>query len=167
MPKEIAMLYRQKNRAMSFARIQSEPSRKLKRRIQNRLIAALARNASLTAAETSTLILAPLALGAILLDLWDTCANLKDLNQIKDNSNSDGDITLPKDSEGICGMSKEGFMEFVGIDVKLQICILARQESNEINPPECDGIEPNFPNYATTKPELGLEIKIPTYDGDN
>jgi hypothetical protein len=162
--KEIAMLYRQRNKALSIARNQRELKREIEQRIQKRLLAALLRNASLTAAETSTLIFAPVALGFIFLDLKDTCNNLKDLDELNDKSNSEGSIESLKDAKGICRMSKEEFLAFIGIDVKLQKCISARQESNEINPPECDGIQFNMQDYEDTSLPLKKDIELPDYD---
>ena len=165
LPKELAMLNRQKNKALSFARKQAEPTRKLKRKIQNRLLKALARNTSFTVYETSTLIVAPLALGAIFLDLRDTCETLKDLKDIGKVNNIEEDQLPSENYEGICGMSNGEFLKFIGIDLKAQRCIEAMQERNEATPPGCEGMEINFPKYVMEKNETKEKIKLPNYSG--
>lgn len=84
---EIRFLYRQRNRALDTARIQQQARIKIQRRISSRMVAALGRNASITSLESSTILLAPVALAAISLDIRDTCNTIRDLEELNSSEN--------------------------------------------------------------------------------
>ncbi|NBT42559.1 MAG: ankyrin repeat domain-containing protein [Alphaproteobacteria bacterium] len=112
---DLRLQYRQKNRALEQLRKRNEFRKIAKRRISQRMLRSLARNVGLTASETGAEIAYPpagkviafLALGAVALDIRDTCQNLEDLQDLDQQDASD--IEELGDAE-ICGMDFKEIM---------------------------------------------------------
>jgi hypothetical protein len=143
MSKELNMLYRQRNKALSVARIQQEA----RKRIGVRMISMLSRNTAMTAAESASVVMAPIALGVIALDLKDTCENLKDLELMDASEESNNEELLSVAEKEMCGMTAKEFLSVVGMDLKLNTCVKARRQLGKLNPPECDGISFDLPEF--------------------
>ena len=138
--KENRLLYKQKNTAIKAARLQQKTRKEIERRIGRKLINMLGRNSALAAAESTTMVLAGVALGSIAMDLYDTCAILTDLELLENDTEKVNDSIFSDDEKSICGMNMEQFLAFMGSDLELKACVQARISSNTIYPPECDGI---------------------------
>jgi hypothetical protein len=160
---EIRMLYRQKNRALDMARLQQQARKKIQMRIAARMVKALGRNSTITTLESSTLFLAPLALAAIAWDINDTCNTIKDLKELDTTDNS---LTDLGDEIALCGMNEDEILAFLGIDPKLNTCIVSRVSKNEMFPDECEGLEVNIPTYEGEEISVSPKpnVEIPSYD---
>ncbi|MDB2605858.1 hypothetical protein N9Y41_04060 [Planktomarina temperata] len=160
---EIRMLYRQKNRALDMARLQQQARKKIQMRIASRMVKALGRNSTITTLESSTLFLAPLALAAIAWDINDTCNTIKDLKELDTTDNS---LTDLGDEIALCGMNEDEILAFLGIDPKLNTCIVSRVSKNEMFPDECEGLEVNIPTYEGEEISVSPKpnVEIPSYD---
>lgn len=158
---ELRLLYRQKNRALNAARVQQEARKQIQRRISSRLIAALSRNSTITTLESSTLILAPIALAAIAWDIKDTCENIKDLNAIDSLETTD---TNYQEKPALCGLTEQELLSFLGVNPVADTCVAARISKNEIMPEECSEQEIMIPNYDTNNNEKTTNLEVPSYD---
>lgn len=166
---DLRLQYRQKNRALEQLRKRNEFRKIAKRRISQRMLRSLARNVGLTASETGADIAYPsagkviafLALGAVALDIRDTCQNLEDLQDL-DQRDASGMEEL--DGAEICGMDFKEIMATMGVDTELNNCIRARIETNTVNPTECDGIEVMEISYDTEIENSQIVIEEPSYD---
>ena len=158
---ELRLLYRQKTRALNAARIQQEARKKIQRRISLRMIAALGRNSTITTMESSTLVLAPIALAAIAWDIRDTCENIKDLNAIDRLEIKDANY---QENIALCGLSEEELLSFMGINPAADTCVAARISKNEIMPEECRDQEVVIPNYDANYSEETPNLEVPNYD---
>ena len=158
---ELRLLYRQKTKALNASRIQQEARKKIQRRIGSRMLAALGRNSTITTMESSTLVLAPIALAAIAWDIKDTCENIRDLSVIDRLEITDADYP-----EGIalCGMTEEEMLSFLGVNSAADACVAARISKNEIMPAECSDQEVIMPNYDTNYSEETINVEVPSYD---
>ena len=157
---QIRRLYNQKEKATKrLATITS-----VKRRISKRLIRALARNSALTAAETSTIILAPIALGSIAWDIHDACATLKDLDKFDQSSDDTSGEVGKKQTTELCGLSKSELYEAItGKNLKFERCVEDRLLYNKIDPSSCKNFELEIPNYMGKQTDKG-PVTPPTYD---
>jgi len=160
---ELRFLYRQKTRALNAARIQQEARKKIQRRISSRMVAALGRNSTITTMESSTLVLAPVALAAIAWDIKDTCENIRDLNAIDGLEVADADVNY-QDKIALCGLTEDELLSFLGIDPAADTCKSARISKNEIMPEECSDQEVNIPNYETNYDREKTNMEVPSYD---
>jgi hypothetical protein len=166
---DLRLQYRQKNRALEQLRKRNELRKIAKRRISQRMLRSLARNVGLTGSETVADIAYPpagkviafLALGALALDISDTCQNLEDLQDLDQQGGSD--LETLKGAE-ICGMDFTEIMAMLGIDTELNNCIRARIETNAVDPDECDGIEVMVINYDAETDNSAKVVEEPSYD---
>lgn len=158
---ELRLLYRQKTRALNAARIQQEARKKIQRRISSRMLAALGRNSTITTMESSTIVLAPIALAAIAWDIKDTCENIKDLNAIDSLEITDSDY---QENFALCGLTEEELLSFLGINPAADTCVAARISKNEIMPEECRDQEVVIPNYDTNYNKETTNVEVPNYD---
>ena len=158
---ELRLLYKQKTRALNAARIQQEYRKQIQRRISSRMLAALGRNSTITTIESSTLVLAPIALAAIVWDIIDTCENIKDLNAIDSLEITDLDY---HENIALCGLTEEELLSFLGINPAADTCVAARISKNEMMPEECRDHEVVIPNYNTNYSEETTNVEVPNYD---
>jgi hypothetical protein len=166
---DLRLQYRQKNRALEQLRKRNELRKIAKRRISQRMLRSLARNVGLTASETVADIAYPqagrviafLALGAVALDIRDTCQNLEELKELDQQGDPDFE-----ELEGtkICSMDFKEMMAMMGVDTELNNCIRSRIETNDVNPAECDGIEVMAISYDTETDNSTKAIEQPSYD---
>lgn len=61
-------------------------------------------------------------------------------------------------------MSEEDLFALLGINKKLEDCVIARISKNEMFPLECDGIDANVPTYLAEDPIETVLKEIPSYD---
>lgn len=166
---DLRLQYRQKNRALEQLRKRDKIRNKARRRVSQRMLRSLARNVGLTASETGVDIANPLAgkviaflaLGAVALDIRDTCQNLEDLQDLDQQGASDIEEL---DGAEICGMDFKEIMATMGVDTELNNCIRARIQTNKVNPKECDGIEVMEISYDTETENSEVNIEEPSYD---
>ena len=125
------------------------------------MLAALGRNSTITTMESSTLILAPIALAAIAWDIKDTCENIRDLHELDSLEITDADY---QEKIAICGLTEEELLAFLGVNPAADICVAARISKNEIMPEECTEQEIIIPNYDTNFDEKTTKVEVPSYD---
>ena len=166
---DLRLQYRQKIRAKKALKDVRLIRRNIKLRMSKRLLRSLTRNTALTVGETSagavvpgaSKVVAVLAVGALALEIRDTCENLKDLDELDTTESPEG---LDKTAEKVCGLELEDIMSILGVDLKLRKCIQARENTNEVNPPACEEFKIEEINYDTIFDETVQKRKAPSYD---
>ena len=83
-------------------------------RMRNRIASALARNATISAAQTSTVILAPVALATIAWEVHDSCALLKDLGELESVTDINTGVSQENQADDkICNMSYDDLFQMI------------------------------------------------------
>jgi hypothetical protein len=152
----------------------------ISRRATTRILQSTTRNAALSKPQAATGILAPLALAMIAWDLYDACRMLEDISELEEiannaltDNNITGDDTRNKTldfspkviDKKSCGMTRSELVsKITGKDPKFEACVVARLNTNLIDPSECDGFEFATPNFEGEKLSGSSDVKVPTFD---
>ena len=129
-------------------------------RMRNRIASALARHATISAAQTSTVILAPVALATIAWEVHDSCALLKDLGELESVTDVNTGVSQENQvDDKMCNMSYDDLFEMItGKTLKFDECVRARLITKTINPEECASFETE--EILVDTPDINEKIKI-------
>ena len=165
-------------------RIQKQLIRKqifsISKRATKRIVESTTRNVALSQPQTFTGILAPLALAMVAWDLYDACRMIEDISELEeiaknaltdnniagdDTGNKVKDLSFNGIDEKVCGMTRSELVsKITGKDPKFDACVVARLNTNLIDPPECDNFEFIMPNFEEEKTNDVAETTIPNFE---
>jgi hypothetical protein len=165
-------------------RLQKQITRKqilsISQRLSKRIVTNTTRNVALSQPQAITGVLAPLALAMVAWDLYDACRMIEDLSELEgisqitltDNDRIDEDvsnkalgISIEGIDEKVCGMSRSELVaKITGKDPKFDACVVARLDTNSIDPPECDGFEFTTLNFEDDKIKDVSHFEAPNFD---
>ena len=131
-------------------------------RMRNRIATALARNTAISAAQSSTVILAPVALATIAWEVNDACTLLEDLGELESITETKTGVSQENQvDDKICNMSYDDLFEMItGKSLKFDECVKARLILKEVQPEECLNfeIEEVLVDAADIKKEVNIEV---------